>query len=223
MRQITALIFASLLALTAVAQDLPQFAYNDFDGWTYSGCPLTEDLISGGVYLYVASTGEVYTLTSPTFPCQNIDTIAALVRWKSNDINIGLTTVLEDGQGNPIDSATCFPSSSSSNQKLTFRIAVPPGLENVRLRLVSWEAVVSNSGAVRAIELTAITSPHENPLGDVNHDGNIDISDATALINYLLNGDASGIDLTAADTTGDGSVDISDATTLINYLLNGHY
>ena len=58
-------------------------------------------------------------------------------------------------------------------------------------------------------------------LGDVNNDGAIDISDATALINYLLSGDATGINLENANCDQAGGVDISDATTLINYLLNG--
>ena len=57
--------------------------------------------------------------------------------------------------------------------------------------------------------------------GDVNGDGQVKISDVTALINYLLNGDASGINLAAADVNGDGNVKISDVTELINILLSG--
>ena len=57
--------------------------------------------------------------------------------------------------------------------------------------------------------------------GDVNNDNKVDISDATALINYLLLGDDTGINLEAANVNDDAVVDISDATTLINYLLYG--
>ena len=57
--------------------------------------------------------------------------------------------------------------------------------------------------------------------GDVNGDGQVNISDTTALINYLLTEDATGIDLTAADYDENGLVNISDATSLIGYLLNG--
>ena len=69
--------------------------------------------------------------------------------------------------------------------------------------------------------INATVVPVSTP-GDVNNDGTIDISDATALINYLLSGNSDGINLAAADLNNDGSVDISDATTLINWLLNGH-
>ena len=58
-------------------------------------------------------------------------------------------------------------------------------------------------------------------VGDVTGDGFVDINDVTALINYVLSGDASNIDLRAADLTGDGQVDINDVTSLINYVLTG--
>jgi hypothetical protein len=57
--------------------------------------------------------------------------------------------------------------------------------------------------------------------GDVDMSGEVKIGDVTALINYLLNGDASLVDLRAADCDESGDVKIGDVTALINYLLNG--
>jgi hypothetical protein len=57
--------------------------------------------------------------------------------------------------------------------------------------------------------------------GDVNGDGSVNISDVTALIDYLLSGNASGISLSGADCNQDNSVNISDVTSLIDYLLSG--
>ena len=57
--------------------------------------------------------------------------------------------------------------------------------------------------------------------GDVNGDGAVNITDATKLVNYLLNGNASGVDMAGANCNGDGVVNISDATCLINYILHG--
>ena len=59
--------------------------------------------------------------------------------------------------------------------------------------------------------------------GDVNGDGNVNINDVTALVNYLLSGNASGINLEAANCNGDNGVNISDVTTLINFLLSGNW
>jgi len=41
------------------------------------------------------------------------------------------------------------------------------------------------------------------------------------LINYLLTGNATGVNLSAADCDNSGNVNISDVTTLNNYLLRG--
>ena len=59
--------------------------------------------------------------------------------------------------------------------------------------------------------------------GDVDEDGNISISDVTALIDYLLSGNASVISIDAADCDQDTNVSISDVTALIDYLLSGHW
>ena len=59
--------------------------------------------------------------------------------------------------------------------------------------------------------------------GDVNGDGQVKIADVTALINYLLSGDASTVNLQAADCNQDGQVKIADVTALINYLLSSNW
>ena len=47
------------------------------------------------------------------------------------------------------------------------------------------------------------------------------IADVTALINYLLSGDASLVNVQNADCDQSGDVKIADVTALINYLLSG--
>ncbi len=56
--------------------------------------------------------------------------------------------------------------------------------------------------------------------GDVNSDGKVDIADVTALTNYLLSHDATGVNLDAANCNQDDTISISDVTALINYLLS---
>ena len=58
-------------------------------------------------------------------------------------------------------------------------------------------------------------------LGDVNCDGHVSIADVTALIDYLLSGDATAISLDNAECNNDGHVSIGDVTALIDYLLTG--
>ena len=60
-------------------------------------------------------------------------------------------------------------------------------------------------------------------LGDADGDGNVTIGDVSTLIDYLLSGNSSGINLEAADCDNDGLITIGDVSTLIDYLLSGHW
>ena len=55
--------------------------------------------------------------------------------------------------------------------------------------------------------------------GDVDGDGNVNISDVTALIDYLLSGDAANVNTANADCDEDGNINIADVTALIDQLL----
>ena len=59
--------------------------------------------------------------------------------------------------------------------------------------------------------------------GDVNKDNDVTIADVTALIDYLLSGDATNISLDNADCNLDEDVTIADVTALIDYLLSGNW
>ena len=63
-------------------------------------------------------------------------------------------------------------------------------------------------------------APHEFEVGDVNHDGYINIGDVTTLIDYLL-GNPDGVCTTCADINGDSNINIADVTDLIDRLLAG--
>lgn len=55
---------------------------------------------------------------------------------------------------------------------------------------------------------------------DLNGDGELSIADVTALIDYLLSGDASSIVIEKADVNRNGEISIADVTALIDILLN---
>ena len=62
------------------------------------------------------------------------------------------------------------------------------------------------------------------PVGDVNQDEMINISDVAALIDYIVNPDnAAYVFAEYADVTQDGVVDIRDMTSLADYILTGIY
>ena len=56
--------------------------------------------------------------------------------------------------------------------------------------------------------------------GDANDDGVVNIDDVTTLIDYVLSGDASTVNLNGADCNQDGAVTLDDVTSLIDYVLS---
>ena len=81
-----------------------------------------------------------------------------------------------------------------------------------RLMFVVLLALLPLSGMSRTIR------------GDVNRDGCIDINDITALIHYVLTGDASSVDVLACQVNyTDNTVNVEDVTELIKMVLNGAY
>ena len=220
-----------MLTLTIAAQQLPQFAYNSFDGWQYNNpnLPLNEDNIGNGkIALYIDSQGRALTLTSPDFPCQGIDSIQATIGWHTPNFSTSsfdldratLTITIDAPDGTPVDSITLATPKKARNHTLHASMPMPQGLTAARLRFVSWTGDVNSFGAVRSITLTAATSSQQEIVhGDVNGDGHINIGDVTALIDYLLSS-SSPINAANADVNGDGSIAISDVTAIIDMLLN---
>ena len=56
--------------------------------------------------------------------------------------------------------------------------------------------------------------------GDVDGSSGVNISDVTVLIDYILSGDPTGVNLDAADCDENGSINIGDLTALIDYILS---
>lgn len=59
------------------------------------------------------------------------------------------------------------------------------------------------------------------PLGDVNHDGDVDVADVMLVVNYVLDYESSAVFyIENADVNGDGSVGVSDVMGIVNIVLD---
>jgi len=231
-RHITLMMVAMLCLLQVHGYELPQFSSKSFEGWTYNSSSYelsTRNIMNGNISLYISSSGKVVDLTSPDFDCTGLDSIAVAVKWKMVQFqyytfvleNCSLTVAVQDTAGNTLDSATVVPQKLTNIDTLHLTVPVPKDLTTARLRLVSWTGDINSSGAVIFATTTAIEngSSEDVQRGDVNGDGIVDISDVTALIDLILNGDITAEDSPAADVNVDNVVDISDVTALIDKIL----
>ena len=88
---------------------------------------------------------------------------------------------------------------------------------------------------VKAIYLDGTESPWSNIkhvtltgenndilIGDVNHDGEVDVADVSAIIAFILGNESPISDQNEADINNDGEIDVSDVTILIAIILNQH-
>lgn len=61
------------------------------------------------------------------------------------------------------------------------------------------------------------SEPQPRPMGDVNNDLAVDVSDAVYIVNYAFAGGPAPDPLAVGDANCDESVDVSDAVYIINY------
>ena len=109
-------------------------------------------------------------------------------------------------------------------------LTLDPTGEVIYIRIANTSTIGEFNGTLVArtsqvsayADLHGIVTEKQVTLGDVNMDGLVNITDVTALINFLLSGSTSGIDVDAADVNGDTNINISDVTALINLLLNSN-
>ena len=93
------------------------------------------------------------------------------------------------------------------------------GTFRYRVKTTYIDGTESDWSNVEQVTLLQPAGPtHEYEVGDVNHDGTVNISDVTALIDYILNPSGDVCDI-CSDLNGDGVVNISDVTALIDKIL----
>ena len=115
----------------------------------------------------------------------------------------------------------------------TFEMTIPSGWNTDNMEIVAFISRPLANGATGVYTDMYVNQTNKCKLGefdepvglrgDVDGDGSVNIADVTALIDYLLSGDATGVNLDMADCDLDGEINIADVTSLIDYLLSGNW
>ena len=101
-----------------------------------------------------------------------------------------------------------------------FGIDYPTELEGKTYDVEGMVSYYNNKVQIMPITITEVQAT-DFVRGDADGNGEVKIADVTALINFLLSGDTSLVNLLGADCDQNGEVKIADVTVLINYLLSG--
>lgn len=93
-------------------------------------------------------------------------------------------------------------------------VKIPENLAGKKFRITGFVAKYKTQLQFIPVE---VKDEAAGTLGDINADGEINVSDVTALINKIL--DASDYSNEVCDINGDGEINVSDVTALINMIL----
>ena len=116
-----------------------------------------------------------------------------------------------------IDDNMIFSYGELQNDWTNYTAQLPPGTHTLTW-IYKKDNSVDPTGDYFAIDNVAFTGLVTITPGDVNGDGEVNITDVTSLINMLLEGD---VPVNAAtDVNGDGEVNITDVTVLVDGLLD---
>lgn len=174
----------------------------------------------------IAITSNPYVPVEPTIA---ITSIAAMEAEQDGSSTIVTGTVTAEDNTDAITLTVEGNFELSLNRQDWARsLTLDPSGEVFYVRLANTSAVGNFYGSITATtgrvsayaDVQGTVNAKPTMIGDVNKDGSVNIADVTALIDYLLNGDGSSIDLEAANVAQDGDINIADVTALIDRLLS---
>ncbi|MBR5673612.1 MAG: C10 family peptidase [Muribaculaceae bacterium] len=173
--------------------------------------PVGHQFSTGETYtwLVTASEGEKITITSTD---SYFSPDMAVIRVYSGDVNdlLSLRAVAEEGDAN-YRLVTGIADKNYLVKNLT-----EAGTFYYRVKALYTDG--TQSAWSKSQIVTLFDNGHAYQLGDVNHDGDVNISDVTDLIDYLLGAPVDVCD-NCADVETDGEINIADVTALIDMLL----
>lgn len=169
---------------------------NTIGGFVFGGCAMTTiDIPEGVTSIGTQAFQSCKQLTSVTIP-KSVTSLGTMVFRECSALDTVVckvrTPIVLSGEyfsGLPLATATLY---------------VPRGSKSLYEAATGWNEFTS------IVELPGIT-------GDINNDDMVDVSDVSAVVDYIL---GSGI-YTAAecDVNGDGAVDVGDVSALIDIIL----
>ena len=170
--------------------------------------------VTGGETVYVQLNGTAYIIkTNPVMlpaDSAHITTSSFLAEWTDGSSHGGVSSyTLEYATGSDTRTVTGIQNRNYMLENLT-----AGAMYSYKVKALYTDGTESLWSNIQQVTLLA-GAAYE--IGDVNTDGTVNISDVTALIDYLLGG--GNINTDYADVNEDSGINIADVTALIDKLL----
>ena len=198
-------------ALNAMAQNIHFTSEGDYPWFT------KED---GGRVYAQSGNGGVYSSNSTLTATVNVTVPGTILYFDYMAWGEGSSTAWDKCIFS-IDDTEIFRHGALQNDWYVYGIQLTVG-QHTLTWTYSKDSSVNPEGDFFAVDNVYLSLP-DYIMGDVDNDNSVSIADVSALIDYLLSGDESGINYQAADCDQSGDVGISDVSALIDYLLSGHW
>ena len=212
-RSLLSIIMVVAATFGAAATDL--FHIEDFN--IEPGQTAQVEILLDNEVQYTAFQSDLYLPEGLALEAQSV----ALTDRKA-DHSIA-TSVLADGGIRMMSySMSLQPYSGNSGTLVTFRVTAGESfagpliiqLRNTRFTTLQGREIPFENTSC-TVSAVALLQP-----GDVNGDGQVNVSDVSTLINNLMSGNESALNPQAADLNDDGSVNITDVSLLINLIMS---
>ncbi len=144
-------------------------------------------------------------------------------RTTSRKTNIFDCTFLENGALRVIAGSTNGSNISGNDGEVAIiKLLISNGVQAGSYPIVIRNIAISDTNAeshdVDMMKSTLWLS--SAVIGDANGDGEVTITDAVSVVNYILGNPSAGFNFDAADVNGDGNISITDAVGVVNIILN---
>ena len=93
--------------------------------------------------------------------------------------------------------------------------------DDYTISLTNIELTTVNTQAVNPADVSATLTVSDVKIADADGNGKVSITDAVAIVSYILGDDMDGFVAAAADVDGNGKITITDAVAVVDMILSG--
>ncbi len=114
-----------------------------------------------------------------------------------------------------------FDGTAGALLNLTLDVDEGVTADDYTISLTNIELTTANTQAVNPADVSATLTVSDVKIADADGNGKVSITDAVAIVSYILGDGMAGFVAAAADVDGNGKITITDAVAVVDMILSG--